>query len=145
MEKPEIIYIAQTNPGQLGVVNENYPGAVRYTRQEELSERKYESICEVIKHRRAILLRAIEKKEYANEDTRLFWEGKICGYNYVLRPIRRERFKAVVITLHDWALSDLDEAQDKGEETSLREGLLSAYSDAYQLLTSSEKSINIEP
>lgn len=34
MEKPEIIYIAQTNPGQLGVVNANYPGAVRYVRAE---------------------------------------------------------------------------------------------------------------
>lgn len=144
MEKPEIIYIAQTNPGQLGVVNANYPGAVRYVRQEELSERKHDSICEVIKNRRAILIRSILKEEYADEDTRLFWEGKINGYNNVLRPMRRERFKAVVTTLYDWALSDLCEAQGKGEETSHREGLLSAYSDTYQLLTSSEKSINIE-
>lgn len=144
MEKPDIIYIAQTNPGQLGVVNENYPGAVRYVRQEEGS--KNNDVRQVIERRLTILRDAVDRKSWANEDTEYFWKGKITGYEGALRILEHCPLPINAITdLYDIGFRAEYELLDRGSVAfSFAEGQECGYREAYDLLHETQASIKIE-
>ena len=144
MKKPEIIYIAQTNPGQLGIVNANYPGAVRYTR---LDEAEYNSsVRQVIERRLGILRDAVDHKSWGNEDTEYFWKGKITGYEGALWFLRHSPHPINAITaLYGIGFRAVTELLEMGNAAfSFAEGQECGYREACELLFESPESIKIE-
>ena len=144
MKHPKIICIAQTTPGQLGVVNENYPGAVRYVRLEEAS--KNNAVRQVLEKRLGILRDAVDRKSWGNEDTECFWKGKITGYEAALFILKNcLQPTLVLLALYDNEFRAVTELLDRGSSAfSFAEGQECGYREAYELLHETLASINIE-